>query len=188
MRFTCTPLKNAYVIELEPRADERGFFARLFCQREFADFGLDHRFVQINNSLSQQRGTLRGMHYQLPPSAEVKLFRCISGALYDVIVDLRPHSPTFGHWFGVELTARNRKMIYVPRGFAHGFLTTEPSTEALYLVSAFYNPEQERGIRFDDPSFGIKWPFSPTEISEKDRHWPNFDPSFHGLVTLQGLV
>ncbi len=186
MKFHATPLAGAYVIELDLRGDDRGFFARLYCQKEFAEVGLEPQLVQINNSLTRQRGTLRGMHYQLPPAAEVKVVRCIRGALYDVIIDLRPDSPSFAHWFGAELTAENRKMMYVPRGFAHGFLTTADDTEAFYLVSAFYSPELERGLRFDDPRFAVKWPFPPLEVSEKDRSWPDFDTDFHGVELMRG--
>ncbi len=181
MRFNETPLVGAYTIDLEKRGDDRGFFARLFCEREFDAAGLESHFVQINNSASAHRGTLRGLHFQLPPASEVKIVRCIRGALYDVIVDLRPSSPTFKKWFGAELTAENRRMMYVPQGFAHGFITLADETEAFYLVSAFYSPEQERGLRFDDPAIGIDWPLQPVEMSEKDRGWPDLDFSFHGL-------
>ncbi|MCG2673215.1 dTDP-4-dehydrorhamnose 3,5-epimerase [Bradyrhizobium sp. WYCCWR 12774] len=173
---------------MEKRGDDRGFFARLFCQREFETAGVPMSAVQINNSLSAKAGTLRGMHYQLPPAAEIKVVRCIRGALYDAIIDIRPDSPTFGKSFGVELTAENRMMIMVPRGFAHGILTLTDDTEAFYLVSAFYGPEQERGIRFDDPRFGIDWPRSPVEVSPKDRTWPDFDPNFHGIESLRGIT
>ena len=177
MKFLPTPLAGAYTIELEKRGDDRGFFARLFCENEFAEAGLVTRFRQVNNSLTAAAGTLRGMHYQLPPAAEVKVVRCIRGALYDVIVDLRPDSPTYLEWFGAELSAENRAMMYVPRGFAHGFITLTDDTEALYFVSAFYAPEQERGVRFDDPRFGIRWPIAPKEMSGKDREWPDYDPA-----------
>lgn len=179
MQFNPAPLPGAYTIDLEKRGDSRGFFARVFCEHEFAEHGLETRFVQINNSLTGARGTLRGMHYQLPPAPEVKVVRCVRGSLYDVILDLRPDSPTFGKSFGAELSADNRRMMYVPRGFAHGFLTLEPDTEAFYLVSAFYAPECERGIRYNDPRFAIEWPMAPLETSEKDRNWPDFDPAFH---------
>lgn len=182
MRFEPTPLPGAFVIELEKREDERGFFARAFCEREFAEQGLESRFVQINNSLSRERHTLRGMHYQLEPAAEVKVVRVIRGALWDAILDLRPGSETFGRSFGAELSAENRRMMYVPRGFAHGFLTLEPDTEALYLVSAFYSPEHERGIRWDDPRFAIPWPAEPAVLSEKDRSHPDFDEAYHLAV------
>ncbi|HZO97844.1 MAG TPA: dTDP-4-dehydrorhamnose 3,5-epimerase [Gaiellaceae bacterium] len=179
MRFAETPLPGAWTIDLEKREDERGFFARFFCEREFAEHGLETRFVQINTSLSRIPHTLRGMHYQLEPSAEVKVVRVIGGALWDVILDLRPGSPTFGTHFGAELSAGNRRMMYVPRGFAHGFMTLEPDTEALYLVSAFYDPERERGVRWDDPRFAIGWPAEPAVVSDKDRAHPDFDEGFH---------
>ncbi len=177
MIFHDTPIHDARLIELERRGDDRGFFARLYCEDEFAAEGLETHFVQANNSFSQVRGTLRGMHYQLPPSAEVKIVRAIKGALWDCIADLRPDSPTFGEWFGTELNDENRRMLYVPRGVAHGFLTLTDNTEALYLVSDFYNAEAERGLRFDDPWLNIKWPTVPVEISHKDRSWPDFDAS-----------
>jgi dTDP-4-dehydrorhamnose 3,5-epimerase len=179
MRFTPTPLTGAYLIDIEPRGDERGFFARAFCRNEFAEQGLQTEFVQVNNSLSAQRGTLRGMHYQLEPAAEVKVVRCIAGALWDAIIDLREGSPTFGRWFGAELSADNRRMMYAPRGFAHGFITLSDNAEVFYLVSAFYAPERERGIRWSDPRFGIAWPIAPTVLSDKDRDRADFDPATH---------
>jgi dTDP-4-dehydrorhamnose 3,5-epimerase len=179
MKFVPTPLAGSYLIDLDKREDERGFFARFFCEREFAGAGLETRFVQINNSLSRDQGTLRGMHYQLEPSAEVKVVRALSGALWDAILDLRQSSPTFGQSFGVELTGQNRRMMYVPRGFAHGFLTLQPDTEALYLVSAFYDPARERGVRWNDPRFGIAWPVAPQVISDKDAGQRDFDPAWH---------
>lgn len=179
MRFFETPLSGAYVIELDKREDNRGFFARMFCDREFREAGLETRFVQINNSLSKDRGTLRGMHYQLGNSAEVKVVRAICGALWDAILDLRSGSATFGQSFGAELSAENRRMMYVPRGFAHGFLTLEADTEAFYLVSTFYDPASERGVRWNDPRFAIRWPIEPQVISEKDANQRNFDPSWH---------
>jgi dTDP-4-dehydrorhamnose 3,5-epimerase len=182
-----TALLGAHLIELERRGDDRGFFARLFCEREFANVGLETRFVQINNSLSAKKGTLRGLHYQLPSAAEVKVVRCIKGSLFDVIADLRPDSSTFGKWYGAELSEHNRLMMYVPRGFAHALLTLTDDVEAFYLVSAFYDPEQERGIRYNDPKFKIEWPIEPAEISPKDRNWPDFDPVYHGIELLRGL-
>jgi dTDP-4-dehydrorhamnose 3,5-epimerase len=179
MIFTETKLKGAYVIELEKREDERGFFARFYCEREYDAHGLSTHFVQINNSLAVHKGTLRGMHYQLPPKAETKVVRCLRGALWDCIIDLRPDSPTFGQHHAVELTADNRTMFYVPKGFAHGFVTLQDDTEALYLVDEFYAPERERGIRFDDPRFRIEWPLSPSVISDKDRAHPDFNPDHH---------
>lgn len=179
MKFHPTPLPGAFLIELERRGDDRGFFARLFCEKEFADAGLESHFVQANNALSTAKGTLRGMHYQLGDAAEVKVVRCIRGALWDAIIDMRPESPTFGKWFGAELNEDNRLMMYVPRGFAHGLITLRDDTEALYLVSNFYAPEAERGVRWDDPRFGIEWPLAPTEISPKDAAWRDFDPAWH---------
>ncbi|HTV88142.1 MAG TPA: dTDP-4-dehydrorhamnose 3,5-epimerase [Stellaceae bacterium] len=179
MRFTSTPLPGAYLIDLEPHGDERGFFARAFCRNEFAEHGLETGFVQINDSLSARRGTLRGMHYQLEPAAEVKLVRCVAGVLWDAIIDLRPQSPSFGRWFGAELSAENRRMMYVPRGFAHGFITLSDDVEAFYLVSAFYAPDRERGIRWNDPRFGIAWPIAPVVLSDKDRERPDFAATSH---------
>ncbi len=179
MIFTETSIPGAYVIELEPRGDERGFFARVYCEREFTEQGLSTNFVQVNNSLSAVKGTLRGMHYQLAPSAETKLVRCIRGALWDVVLDLRPDSGTFGKWYGAELTADNRKMMYVPKGCAHGFITVTENSEVLYFVDAFYAPQLERGVRWDDPRFGIEWPTAPHLISERDQQHPNFDPEHH---------
>lgn len=188
MKFLTTPLEGAYTIELEKRGDERGFFARLFCEKEFGQAGLETRLVQINNSFTGSKGTLRGLHYQLPPAAEVKVVRAISGALFDVIVDLRPGSPTYRKWFGAKLTGDNRKMMYVPRGFGHGFVTLTDSVEMLYLHSAFYAPEAERGLRWNDPAIGVEWPVEPRELSDKDRNWPDLDPEFHGLEALRGLM
>ena len=176
MKFTETPLAGAYVIELEKRGDERGFFARYYCEREYAEHGLSTPFVQINNSLAVEKGTLRGMHFQLPPMAETKVVRCIRGALWDCIVDLRPNSPTFCRHFAVELSAENRTMFYVPKGFAHGFISLTDNSEALYLVDQFYAPEMERGVRYNDPMFNIDWPLEPKVISEKDSQHPDFDP------------
>jgi dTDP-4-dehydrorhamnose 3,5-epimerase len=177
--FQETVLPGAFLIDLEKRGDERGFFARVFCEKEFAAHGLVSRFVQVNNSLSVELGTLRGLHYQLPPHAETKVVRCIRGALWDLILDLRPDSPTFGKSVGVELSAENRRMIYVPKGFAHGFVTLTEGTEAFYFTDEFYVPGSERGIRWDDPHFGLEWPTAPRVISDKDRAHRSFDPAFH---------
>ncbi len=179
MKFHSAPLAGAYTIELEKRGDDRGFFARFYCANEFANQGLDGRIVQINNSLSRIQGTLRGMHYQLAPKAETKVVRCIRGALYDVILDLRPESPTFGKWFGAELTAENRLMMYAPKGFAHGFLTLQPDTEALYLATEFYALDRERCVRWNDPAFAVAWPAAPVVVSDKDRAAPDFSPATH---------
>jgi dTDP-4-dehydrorhamnose 3,5-epimerase len=176
VRFMETPLPGAFLIDPEPRGDDRGFFARVFCAEEFAAAGLETRFVQINNSWSRHRGTLRGLHYQVEPHAEVKVVRAVSGALWDVMLDVREGSRTFGRWFGAELTAANRRMMYVPRGFAHGFVTLTDETEALYLVSTPYEAASERGVRWDDPAFGISWPVQPAVLSDKDRGHPDFEP------------
>lgn len=187
MKFHKTALRDAHLIELERKGDDRGFFARFYCEREFGVEALATHFVQMNNSLSAKKGTLRGMHYQLPPSAEVKVVRCLKGALWDCIADLRPDLPSFGKWFGAELDSDNRLMMYVPRGFAHAILTLTDDTEALYLVSDYYDPTAERGVRFDDPWLSIDWPIEPAEISAKDRAWPSFDPEFHGVERLRGI-
>lgn len=179
MLFTETPLGGAYLIELEKKGDDRGFFARVFCEREFGELHLVTKFVQVNNSLSPQKGTLRGMHYQLAPKAETKLVRCVRGVLWDCILDLRPDSSTFGQWYGTELSAENRLMMYLPKGFAHGFITLTDEAEAFYFVDEFYAPEMERGIRWDDPRFGIKWPLPPSVLSDRDRSHPAFDPAYH---------
>jgi dTDP-4-dehydrorhamnose 3,5-epimerase len=187
MKFHKTPLDGAFLVELEKRGDDRGFFARFFCEREFGAQGLETRFVQVNNSLSARKGTLRGLHYQLPPAAEVKLVRAIRGALWDVIVDLRAGSATFGKWFGAELNEDNRLMMYVPRGFGHGFITLTDDVETLYMVSDFYAPQSERGLRWNDPALAIQWPIAPTEISEKDKSWAAFDATFHGTELMRDL-
>ena len=179
MDFNETPLPGAYLIDLNRLGDDRGFFARVFCTREFSEAGLVTSFVQVNNSLSAHRGTLRGMHYQLAPNAETKIVRCIKGALFDVIIDLRPDSPTYMQHFGVELSADNRLMLYVPKGFAHGFVTLQDDTEAFYFVDEFYAPDVERGIRWNDPTFQIDWPVAPREVSEKDAQHRDFDPAYH---------
>jgi dTDP-4-dehydrorhamnose 3,5-epimerase len=179
MKFTETPLPGAFVIELEKRGDDRGFFARFFCAREYQQHGLNHQIAQINNSLSKYRGTLRGMHYQLAPKSEDKIVRCVRGALLDVIIDLRPASPAFKRHFKIELTAENRSMLYVPKGFAHGFITLAEDSEALYLATEFYSPEHERGVRWNDPQFGIEWPLAPVVISDKDRNHADFKPETH---------
>lgn len=181
MKFRGSPLGGAGIIEMDKRADSRGFFARAFCVDEFGAAGLEAGIVQVNNSLSLKAGTLRGMHYQLPPAAEVKIVRCIGGSLWDCIIDLRPDSATFGQWFGAVLSAENRLMMYVPKGFAHGFITLSDEAELLYLVSARHAPDLERGLRWDDPRFAIAWPREPCEISAKDAAWPLYDADYHGV-------
>lgn len=174
MVFQETILKGAYVIDLERREDPRGYFARAFCQREFEEVGLAPVMVQTNVSYNKKRGTLRGMHYQSAPHEEAKLVRCTRGSIYDVIVDVRPQSETFRRWVGVELTPETGRMLYVPEGFAHGFITLEDDTEVTYQVSAFYAPGYERGLRYDDPAIGIEWPVGVEVVSEKDGTWPDF--------------
>lgn len=188
MLFHTTPLAGLYVVEQEPRGDARGFFARYFCAREFAGQGLESRFPQINNSFSARAGTLRGLHYQLPPTGEVKVVRCVRGALWDVAVDLRPQSPTFKRWYGTELTAENRRMLYVPHGFAHAFITLTDDVEAIYLTSEYYAPEAERGVRWNDPAIGIEWPVKPVEISDKDRAWPDLSADYHGFEKMREVA
>lgn len=172
MIFTETPLKGAFILDLEPHTDSRGFFARAFCANEFAAHGLNTSVAQSSLSWSRRRGTLRGMHFSVPPGAEAKLVRCIRGAIHDVIIDLRPESPTYHAHFAVELTAESRRALYVPEQFAQGFQTLTDDTEVYYQMSAFYDPACQRGVRYDDPAFGIAWPLPVTEISDKDRNWP----------------
>ncbi len=174
MIFRETGLPGAFVMELERCEDERGFFARTYCQREFQDHGVDLTFVQCNIAVNAKRGTLRGMHYQVAPHGTTKLVRCTGGSIYDVIIDLRPESETFRKHFAVVLTAENRNMVYVPPGFAHGYQTLEDETEVFYQMSEFYDPESERGMRWDDPSFGISWPLEVTVMSTRDRGCPDF--------------
>ena len=174
MIFTETTLKGAFIIDIERVADERGFFARSWCQREFDAHGLRTQWVQCNIAFNQHMGVLRGMHYQVPPYAEAKLVRCTMGAMYDVIIDLRPDSPTFTRWVAVELTADNRRMLYIPEGFGHGFQTLADDTEVFYQMSQFYAPKYARGVRWDDPAFKITWPEDRRIISERDRSFPDF--------------
>jgi len=174
MFFTETQLKGAYIIEIEKLTDNRGFFARAWCKNEFEAHGLTSRVVQTNVSSNKKKGTLRGMHYQIAPYEETKLVRCTRGAIYDVIIDLRPASPTYAQWVGVELTAENYKMLYVPERFAHSFQTLEEDSEVTYQVSQFYTPGSESGIRWDDPAFSIEWPLEVQVISDKDKSWPDY--------------
>ncbi|ESQ89438.1 dTDP-4-dehydrorhamnose 3,5-epimerase [Asticcacaulis benevestitus] len=179
MKYNPTPLEGAYTIELEPRADERGFFSRVYCENEFSTHGLETHYVQFNTSFTQKKHTLRGMHYQLGDSAEVKVIKCIRGSLFDVILDLRQDSETFGKWFGAELSDQNRKMMYVPRGFAHGFQALTDDVEMMYFVSNTYSATNERSVRWNDPKFSIDWPFEPVMISEKDASARDFETGFH---------
>ncbi len=176
MRFAPTTLQDAVLIELDRHADERGYFARTFCRKEFADAGLETDFVQGNMSFNHVKGTLRGMHFQRAPHEEVKVVRCISGAIYDVIIDLRPASPSYLKWQGFTLSAENGRQLYVPRGFAHGFLTLCDGAAVVYQVSAFYAPGAEGGVRWNDPRFAIAWPGDVAVASPKDAAWPDFSP------------
>lgn len=175
MIFTEIPLKGAYLVQPELLIDERGFFARSWCAREFGAHGLDTRIVQCNISYNEHHGTLRGMHYQAKPYAEDKLVRCTRGAIYDVIIDLRIESESFGKHFGITLSAENKSMLQIPKGFVHGFLTLEDNTEVFYQISEYYTPEWARGIRWNDPSFGIEWPEEVRIISDRDRSYPDFN-------------
>jgi len=168
MLFTETPLRGAFLVDLQLQEDERGFFSRSWCQNEFTEHGLNPHLVQCNVSFNLKKGTLRGMHYQAEPFPEAKLVRCTMGAIYDVIIDLRPDSVTFKNWFGVELSAQNRRGLYIPFGFAHGFQTLVDNSEVFYQMSEFFYPECSRGVRWDDPAFGIMWPIFDMTISEKD--------------------
>jgi dTDP-4-dehydrorhamnose 3,5-epimerase len=175
MIFLETPLQGAFLVELQLHADERGFFARTWCQREFEEHGLETRLVQCSVSFNQYAGTLRGLHFQAAPYEEVKLVRCTSGAIFDVIVDLRPTSPTFAGHYAVVLSPSNRRMLYVPRGFAHGFQTLENDTEVAYQMSEFYQPEHSCGVRWNDPAFGVSWPPAQNRtIAARDQSYPDF--------------
>ncbi len=174
MHLAHTPLGGAYLLDLAPIEDERGFFANAFRADEFAAHGLISTIAQVNLSYTRERGTLRGLHFQAAPHAEAKTVRCVRGAAYDVIVDLRAGSPTRTRWFAVELTAGNRRAVYVPPGFAHGFQALTDDVELIYLVSAFYAPTHARGVRWDDPAFGIDWPLTPVRMHERDRTYPDF--------------
>ena len=174
MKFTEINLKGAFVIELEKREDERGFFARTWDVNEFEANGIYRIPIQASISFSSKKGTIRGIHYQVAPYEESKLIRCVRGAIYDVVIDLRPKSPTYKKWFGIELNEDNKLMLFLPEGFAHGFLTLEDNTEVTYQVSAFYSFESERVIRYNDPTFNIKWPIDVTIISKKDKNYPDF--------------
>ena len=172
MIFGETTIPGAFVIEPERIADRRGFFARVWCKKEFQQHGLCGDLLQSNVGFSHQKGTVRGLHFQHSPHAESKIVRCTRGAMFDVIVDLRPDSPTYKHWFGVELTCENSKMIYVPEGIAQGYMTLEDRTEMNYHTSQFFDAQAASGVRFDDPEFAIEWPLAPTVVSEQDRNWP----------------
>ena len=174
MKFTETPLAGAFIVDMTPFEDDRGLFARHWCRREFEQRGLPTDICQINFSSNPAKGTLRGIHYQVPPYGESKFIRCVQGAVYDLMIDLRPESSTYGESFGVELSQDNNRSLFVPAQFGHGYLTLENNTSVIYHVSEFFTPDAEAGIRFDDPRFQVKWPIKPVVVSEKDRNWPDF--------------
>ena len=177
MIFLPAGIEGAHLVRLEGRSDERGSFARAWCTEEFAGNGMVASFVQANVARTRRRGTLRGLHYQVEPHSEAKLIRCTRGSIFDVAVDLRTASPTFGRWFSAELTEDRDELLYVPPGCAHGYQSLTDDVEVFYLASHRYTPDAERGIRFDDPAFGIRWPLPVSEISDKDRRWPDLPAS-----------
>ena len=181
MIFKETSLKGSYVLTLEPVEDERGWFTRTYCKNEFLAIGRNKEWVQMNHSFTKQKGTVRGMHYQRPPYGEIKLVRCIAGSVYDVIIDLRSDSKTFLQYFGIELSASNKKMIYIPEGFAHGFQTLSNDAELVYHHSQFYLPGVEAGVKYNEPAIKIKWPLEITSISDRDNSHPLIDANFKGL-------
>ena len=181
MIFTETLLKGSYVIEVNAFSDDRGWFARTYCKKEFSTIGHTGEWVQMNHSFTKQKGTIRGMHYQLPPFTEIKLVRCITGAVYDVIIDLRKESATFLQWFGVELSAQNKKMIYIPEGFAHGFQALSDDCELIYHHSQFYTPDAEGGIKYNDTKVKVYWPLPVTNISERDNRHELLNDNFKGI-------
>ena len=182
MKIKQTPLQDAFVIEPEPFIDDRGLFARVFCQHELQNILRDKKIVQINHSLTRQKGAIRGMHFQYPPKAETKMVKCLRGSVFDVIIDLRKGSPTFLKWHGEVLSAENMKMMYIPEGFAHGFQTLEQNCELLYLHTEFYSPEHEGGVCYNDPLINISWPLATTDISAKDQGYPLLSKDFKGIV------
>ena len=182
MIFNPLSLHGAFTIDVQPFQDNRGFFTRTFCEREFAEHKLEQHFVQANHSGSHGKGVIRGMHFQHAPHCEVKLVKCVQGAIFDVIIDVRKGSPTFLQWFGAELTAENKRMMYVPKGFAHGFQSLSEYSEITYMVSAFYNKESEGGVRFDDGAVNIKWPLPVSLVSDKDMIIALIDTAFEGVI------
>jgi len=171
MKFKETKLKGLYIIEPEIHFDDRGYFARIFCKQELSKTGIDFNIVQANRSLNKKQGTIRGMHFQKPPKVEDKIIQCIKGKIYDVAIDLRQDSPTYGEWVAEKLSEENKKMFLIPKGFAHGFQTLTDNCEILYFMSEFYSPQYESGVRWDDPFFNIKWPIKDPILSEKDKNW-----------------
>ncbi len=182
MNFNSLPLQDAYIIEANPYEDHRGKFSRLFCQEELKKIGHDKQIVQINHSLTKEKGTVRGMHYQKPPKAEIKMVQCLKGEVFDVIVDLRKDSPTFLKWHGEILSSKNSKIMYIPEGFAHGFQVLESDSELLYFHTEFYSPLHEAGIKYNDPKININWLLEPVNISEKDQCYQSITSEFKGVV------
>lgn len=182
MKFIETDLKGCYIIQPRIVEDSRGWFSRTYSKEDFMQIGLGQNWLQINHSFTYIKGSLRGMHYQLPPFAETKLVRCIAGSIFDVVIDIRQNSSTFLSWLGVELSAANKKMIYIPEGFAHGFQTLAEESQLIYHHTAVYTPSSERGLRFDDKSLSIKWPLAVTEISERDKTHPYLETNFKGIA------
>ena len=179
MMMSPTIIDGVWLMEIEPHPDERGFFARTWCRQELAAHGLETEIAQESLSYNQSSGTLRGLHFQRTPHEEVKIIRCTRGSVFDVVVDLRADSPTYCKWVGIELSAENRRSVYLPRGMAHGFQTLADNTEIIYLISAFHAPEAAGGARHDDAAFGIAWPLAVSMISERDRNWPDFGSDRH---------
>ena len=182
MKILENPFKNAFVLQTEPYIDHRGKFGRIYCQDELKQIGHYKQIVQINHSLTRKSGAIRGMHFQHPPKAEIKMVKCLRGSVFDVIVDLRRASDTLLQWYGEILSDDNLKMMYVPEGFAHGFQTLEEKTELLYLHTEFYSPEHEGGVRYNDPRLNISWPVEVTEVSEKDQEYPLLPNDFEGII------
>jgi dTDP-4-dehydrorhamnose 3,5-epimerase len=182
MKFTETPLKGSYIIELEPFADERGWFARTFCKKEFEQIGHNKEWVQLNHSCTYREGAIRGMHFQYPPYTEIKMVRFIAGTISDVIIDIRKESATFLNWFSIELSAENKRMLYIPEGFAHGFQTLTSDCQLIYHHTSFYTPGAEGAIRYNDKKIGIQWKKEVTEISERDKQHPYLDDTFTGII------
>lgn len=181
MIFTPTTLAGSFVIDLQPFSDERGWFARFYCEKEFEQIGHTKKWVQLNHSTTYSKGSIRGMHYQLPPFREIKMVRCIAGAVYDVIIDIRKDSATFLQWFGTELSAANKRMLYIPEGFAHGFQCLTDNCELIYHHSEFYTPNAEGGIRFNDPAIPIQWPLPAGTLSARDAGHPYLTDDFKGI-------
>lgn len=181
MNFTPTPLKGSFIIQLMPFNDDRGWFVRTFSKNEFKEIGINYEWVQMNHSYTASKGTIRGMHYQVPPYKEIKMVRCIRGMVYDVIIDIRKESPTFLHWYGIELSATQMNMIYIPEGFAHGFQALTDDCELIYHHSEFYIPNAEEGIKYNDPLINIQWPLAVSRISERDKNHPSLTENFKGI-------